>query len=228
MPMPIHFGQVNAAHYAPGGPTYVFCPAIEAGQATSWGIAMFNRHVLSVALVVSGALALTACGPDDGDMATPGSSASPSQSATAKPAGDDKGKDGCPTLAKGHKLIWVHNVEGAMANIIARDAKMLCNTKMDEGAFYHPEGPLKTYSFDMNSKVTVVGKDGPEVRPATNTGKTLSGIGHVKECADPNHKQYDSGQSKDKIDEYCMGQNYYDVVVGPDNKITEMTERYGS
>ncbi|MEU5430639.1 hypothetical protein AB0H73_34250 [Streptomyces olivoreticuli] len=115
-----------------------------------------------------------------------------------------------------------------MANVVARDAKVSCNTEMNEGAFYHPEGPLKTYSFDPGSKVTVLGENGPEVRPATNTDKTLSGIGHVKECADPDHKQYDSGQSKQKSTEHCAGQNYYEVAVGPDNKITEMSERSGS
>lgn len=200
-----------------------------AGRST-WGNTISIRHVLAAALLVSGALTLTACGPDDGGKASsaPSSSASPAVSASAKPAGGGKSKDPCGPLTKGHKLIRVDHVEGAMANVIAQDAKVSCNTEMDEGAFYRAEGPAKTYSFDPQGKVTVIGKNGPEARPATNSGTTLSGIGHVKECADPGHKQYDSGQSKQKSDEYCAGQNYYDVAVGPDDKITEMTELYGS
>ncbi|MFE1805253.1 hypothetical protein [Streptomyces sp. NPDC059533] len=129
---------------------------------------------------------------------------------TAKPVAGVKGKDGCPTPAKGHKLIWFDHVEGAMADVIAKDAKVTCDTAMGEGAFYRPDGGLKTYAFDPNAKVAVLGKNGPEARPATNTDKTLSGIGHVKECADPEQK------------------HSYDVVVGPGSKITEMAGLSGS
>ncbi|GGP59139.1 hypothetical protein [Streptomyces abikoensis] len=197
---------------------------------------MSIRHVVTAALVVSGALALTACGPTDegGKNDEKGSaSAAPSQ----QPAdGKDKGKskdksdykDPCAPLPKGHKLIKVNSVEGAMNNIIAQDAKVSCNTKMDEGAFYRPEGPTYTYAFDNeNAKVTVLSLDGPQVRPTKPTDKTLSGIGHVKECADPNHQQYDN-QSKADHKEWCAGQNYYNVTLGPDKKIIEMVELSGS
>ncbi|MGW2369049.1 hypothetical protein ACWCZ5_26140 [Streptomyces sp. NPDC001667] len=230
----VHGDRIRPGHRpwrrAPGGRTRIFTPGHGAGRST-WGNTISIRHALAAALVVSGALTLTACGPDDGGKASsgPSSSASPARSAApAGPADSGRSKDPCGPLPKGHKLVRVDHVEGAMANVIAQDAKVSCNTKMDEGAFYRPDGPTKTYSFDPQAKVTVIGKNGPEARPAANTGTTLSGIGHVKECADPDHKQYDSGQSKQKSDEYCAGQNYYDVAVGPDNKITEMTELYGS
>lgn len=197
---------------------------------------MSIRHVVTAALVVSGALALTACGPTDegGKNDDKGSaSAAPSQ----QPAdGKDKGKskdksdykDPCAPLPKGHKLIKVNSVEGAMNNIIAQDAKVSCNTKMDEGAFYRNEGPTYTYAFDNeNAKVTVLSLDGPQVRPTKPTDKVLSGIGHVKECADPNHQQYDN-QGKADHKEWCAGQNYYNVTLGPDKKIIEMVELSGS
>ncbi|WP_424886860.1 hypothetical protein [Streptomyces sp. XH2] len=196
---------------------------------------MSIRHVVAAALVVSGALALTACGPtEDGgkDDAKGSASAAPSQPTGGKGDKGDKGKDGykdpCAPLPKGHKLIKVNVVEGAMNNIVAQDAKVSCNTKMDEGAFYRPEGATNTYAFDNDhAKVTVIGQDGPEVRPARPTDKVLSGIGHVKECADPNHEQYDN-QSKADHKEWCAGQNYYNVTLGPGNKITEMVELSGS
>ncbi|MFF4159678.1 hypothetical protein [Streptomyces sp. NPDC001678] len=201
---------------------------------------MSIRHVVAAALVVSGALALTACGPtEDGgkDDAKGSASAAPSQQPAdgkdqGKSKGKDKGKsdykDPCAPLPKGHKLIKVKSVEGAMNNIIAQDAAVSCNTKMDEGAFYRNEGPTNTYAFDNeHAKVTVLSLNGPEVRPTKPTDKTLSGIGHVKECADPNHQQYDN-QSKADHKEWCAGQNYYNVTLGPGNKITEMVELSGS
>lgn len=190
---------------------------------------MSIRHVVTAALVVSGALALTACGPtDDGGK---NDAKGPASAAPSQPTGD-KGKSGykdpCAPLPKGHKLIKVNSVEGAMNNIVAQDAKVSCNTKMDEGAFYRAEGATNTYAFDNeNAKVTVLSLNGPEVRPTKPTDKTLSGIGHVKECADPNHQQYDN-QSKADHKEWCTGQNYYNVTLGPGNKITEMVEVSGS
>ncbi|MEV5380541.1 hypothetical protein [Streptomyces nondiastaticus] len=205
---------------------------------------MSIRHVVTAALVVSGALALTACGPtEDGgkDDAKGSASSAPAQPAGGKGDGKGdkgdkgkggKGKDGytdpCAPLPKGHKLIKVMSVEGAMNNIVAQDAKVSCNTKMDEGAFYRPEGATNTYAFDNDhAKVTVLTLDGPQVRPTRPTEKVTSGIGHVKECADPNHEQYDN-QSKADHKEWCAGQNYYNVTLGPGNKITEMVELSGS
>ncbi|GAA2713888.1 MULTISPECIES: hypothetical protein [Streptomyces] len=203
---------------------------------------MSIRHAVAAALLVSGALTLTACGPTDDDGGKNDAKGSAS-AAPSKPTGDKggkgdkdgkggKGKDGykdpCAPLPKGHKLIHVNLVEGAMNNIVAQDAKVSCNTKMDEGAFYRPEGETRTYAFDNdNAKVTVLTLDGPQARPTKPTGTAMSGIGHVKECADPNHQQYDN-QSKADHKEWCAGQNYYDVTIGPGNKITEMTELSGS
>ncbi|GHF45657.1 MULTISPECIES: hypothetical protein [Streptomyces] len=116
-----------------------------------------------------------------------------------------------------------------MNNVVAQNAKMTCNPSSHQGATYHPEGGFTTYHWKPGSKVVIIGKNGPEDRSATaEFDEKLSGIGHVKECADPDHQQYDSGQTKADHKEYCYGQNFYDVVVGADDTITEMTELYGS
>ncbi|MEU1312906.1 hypothetical protein ABZ419_28985 [Streptomyces cinnamoneus] len=194
------------------------------------------RHVFATALFVSAALGLTACGPEDDKSADSGSESSESAAAApqqadkgGRPGGrrDDRGGAGsranCPTLAQGHKVVWVSNVEGAMNNVIAKDSK--CNPTAS-GATYRPEGALKTFSFSPDAKVTVITKDqGQQVRTDKEGPKT--GIAHVKTCADPDSKQYDGGQAqKTKGDEFCWGANFYDVAVGSDNKITEMTEVY--
>ncbi len=193
------------------------------------------RHVFATALFVSAALGLTACGPEDDKSAESGSEPSqvaeaPQQSDQgARPGGrrNDRGANGnrgnCPTLAEGHKVIWVSNVEGAMNNVIAKDSK--CNPTAS-GAAYRPEGALKTFSFSPDAKVTVITKDqGQQARTDKEGPKT--GIAHVKTCADPDGKQYDGGQAqKTKGDEFCWGANFYDVAVGSGNKITEMTEIY--
>lgn len=178
--------------------------------------------------VASALFVLTGCGPDDTGAAddapsattqAPGKAATPAAaSATASPPSD------CPTLAPGHRYIWVNNVEGAMNNVIAKDAKAECDPQMNEGAAYHPVGALKTFAFSPTAKVTVIAKNGPEVRgeiPGTKTG-----IAHVKTCADPEGKTYDGSQSQ-RGDEFCAGQNFYDVALHGDT-ITEMTELYGS
>lgn len=203
------------------------------------GIEISTRRIFAAALLVTSALTLTACGPNDKkDDKSSGSSAA-SQPATDKgDRGDkndkaDKGKGGdkkgdCPTIAKGHKVIKVGGVEGAMNNVVAQNAKMVCDPAMHQGATYHPEGGFKTYHWKSGSKVTIIGKNGPEDRSAQTDDDKLTGIGHVKECADPDHQGYDSGQTKADHKEYCYGQNFYDVAVGSDDTITEMTELYGS
>ncbi|NUS14208.1 MAG: hypothetical protein HOY69_22850 [Streptomyces sp.] len=190
-------------------------------RAEIGGSTISTRKILAAIAVASAALALTACGPDDPAATDTGSptAAAKSPSPKASQAGDS-----CPTLAPGHTYIWVNYVEGAMNNVIARKAEAQCDPKMNEGAAYHPVGPVKTYAFSLDAKVTVIGKNGPEARgekPGTDTG-----IGHVKTCADPDGKTYDGGQAP-KTDEYCYGQNYYDVVLDGDT-ITQMTEVYGS
>jgi hypothetical protein len=194
------------------------------------------RHALTTAVLVSAALTLTACQPgetDDtgaGGSRVGGSSSSPSASASPNPnpspsasAVADPGS--CPTLAEGHKVIWVKNVEGAMNNVIAKDAKRYCDPKSDAGASYQPVGDLKTYSIASgDTKVTVISKkEGKQKALTAQDG----GIAHVKTCADPNGTSFDGGQaSADTSD--CWGMNFYDVAVGADNKITEMTELYSS
>ena len=187
----------------------------------------FIRHALTTAVLVSAALTLTACQPGESDdtgsaggSASP--SASPSASASASAAAD---RGSCPTIAEGHKVIWVDNVEGAMNNVIAKDAKMHCDPKSDAGAAYEPVGDPKTYSIASGAtKVTVISKKDSKQKTLTAQG---GGIAHVKTCADPDGTSYDGGQaSADTSD--CWGMNFYDVAVGSDNKITGMTEIYSS
>ncbi|WP_406330247.1 hypothetical protein [Streptomyces sp. NBC_00203] len=179
------------------------------------------------------ALTLTACQPgetDDtgaaGSSASPSATASAGATATASPAASASADNGsCPTIAKGHKVIWVNNVEGAMNNVIAKDAKMHCDPKSDAGAAYEPVGEVKTYSMASgDTKVTVISKNDMKQKALTAQD---GGIAHVKTCADPNGTSYDGGQaSADTSD--CWGMNFYDVAVGADNKITAMTEVYSS
>ncbi|MFI2077819.1 hypothetical protein [Streptomyces triculaminicus] len=199
---------------------------------------MAVRHVFASALVIAGALALTACGPDE-DTGASGPSVTPPHSATAQPSakssaggGDVRGKGSCPTPKPGHKVIWVNNVEGAMNNVIAKDTKMACDPSSNAGASYHPVGELKTYTLDPNARFVLITKDGGGKIPGPKAGPG-SGVAHVKTCADPDGKQYDGGQQKQnqqktKDGEFCWGMNFYDVTVGSDNKITEMTEVFSS
>ncbi len=193
------------------------------------------RHAVRAALLVSAALTLTACGPDDGGTAAPAASDSsaaavgkPAAGASSAPTGGgaksgSKG-DGCPALAPGHRFIHVDHVEGAMNNIVASEARQSCSS-MGEGAFYHPVGALKTFAFSVDSKVTVIGKDGPKVTHS-GSGGADGGIAHVKSCADPKGKQYMAAPLPKGY--FCYGQNNYDVAVDSHNAITEMTELYGS
>ncbi|KAK1179636.1 hypothetical protein B7755_016685 [Streptomyces sp. NBS 14/10] len=188
----------------------------------------FKRSILATAVLASAALALTACGPKDSGAKGRSSS---SASHAAKKVGKKSKKKAkrtngdCPTIATGHKVIWVNNVEGAMNNIIAKGAKMHCDPKSHAGASYQPIGQLNTYSVASgDTKVTIISKK-------ASTQKTLTaqygGIAHVKTCADPNGKSYDGGQTKADTGD-CWGLNFYDVAVDSNNKITQMTEIYAS
>ncbi|MEV5511108.1 hypothetical protein [Streptomyces orinoci] len=184
--------------------------------------------MLTAALLITGALTMTACGPDDSGKkddasSSASSTAAPSNGKEKQDGSADKKKGDCPVIAKGHKVIQVTGVEGAMNNVLAKDAKMACSPSMNEGASYHPSGPVKTYHWTPQAKMTVITKDGPKQVDA-------HGIGHVKTCADPDGKQYDGGQTKpqDRAKEFCNGGNFYDVVVGSGDTITEMTELYSS
>ncbi|MDH6120892.1 hypothetical protein [Kitasatospora sp. GAS204B] len=195
------------------------------------------RHVLSAALLVSAALALTACGPDDTTTANAGASspAAASKPAAAPTSGAGKsaaptsskggGKGDCPTLAPGHKYIWVDHLEGAMNNVVAADAQAHCDPTMNEGAAYSHGDTLKTYGLSLDAKITIIAKDGPKTVVAKN-GDRYTGIAHVKACADPNGGQLDG--AKLPTGYFCAGQNFFDVVIDSHNTVTEMTEVYGS
>ncbi|MEU8827318.1 hypothetical protein [Streptomyces sp. NPDC048636] len=197
-------------------------------RARTTGVIISIRHVLATAALVSAALALTACGPEDDSSSGADSTASAGAEGAAKDAKggkDDQGKGNCPTLAKGHKVIWVNNVEGAMNHVLAKDATPHCDPKSQAGAAYEATGEVKTYSVASGTaKVTVISKkDGKRHALTAQKG----GIAHVKTCADPKGEHYDGGQSETNAED-CWGQNFYDVAVGSGNKITEMTELYSS
>ncbi|MDH6108292.1 hypothetical protein P3T36_004243 [Kitasatospora sp. MAP12-15] len=207
------------------------------------GFTISTRHVISVALLVSAALALTACGPDDptatnaagsSPAAAPPSAAASKQGAAPTTGGGKSatptsskgaGKSDCPTLAPGHRYIWVDHLEGAMNNVVAADAQAHCDPTMNEGAAYSHNGTLKTYGLSLDAKITVIAKDGPKTVIAKN-GDLYTGIAHVKACADPNGAQLDG--AKLPAGYFCAGQNFFDVVVDSHNTITEMTELSGS
>ncbi|MEU5614023.1 hypothetical protein AB0H03_35855 [Streptomyces sparsogenes] len=194
----------------------------------------FNRSFFATAVLVSAALTLTACGPKDTGSTGSKRGSSSSSGHSAKKVGKENGKKAkktkkstgdCPTIGTGHKIIWVNNVEGAMNNIIAKDARMHCDPKSQAGASYQPIGQLNTYSVASGAtKVTIISKKDSRQKALTAQN---GGIAHVKTCADPDGKSYDGGQTKADTSD-CWGQNFYDVAVDKNNKITQMTEIYGS
>lgn len=180
-------------------------------------------------MLVAAALTLTACNGGGS-----GSSHS-SRSHSAKKSGKVKnGKrikkssktsnSGCSTSTNGRKVIWVNNVEGAMNNIIAKNAKRRCNTTSQQGT-YQAVGALHTYSVASGgSKVTIISrKDSAQKALTAQNG----GIAHIKTCADPKGRQYDGGQAKADAGD-CWGLNFYEIKVDSNGKITEMTEIYAS
>ncbi|WKX71908.1 hypothetical protein [Streptomyces sp. XD-27] len=177
------------------------------------------RRALAAAVLVSAAFTLTAC-QDDGGTET---DASATASSKPKPHGDPATPDGggdCHKVAPGNKVIWVNNVEGAMNNVIAKEAKDACTATSPGGSAYHPVGELKTFALSPDAKVTVnepnyTDKKGPH-----------SGLAHVKLCADPNGENYDGGQAKTPEGLSCTG-NFYEVALDG-NTITKMTELYSS
>ncbi|MEU9114885.1 hypothetical protein AB0D04_24635 [Streptomyces sp. NPDC048483] len=205
------------------------------------------RCVLAAAGIASLAVSLTACGPKDDKSAAPGSSASANPTDAGKNVGDreaggkenDNGKAGktpgqgsqkrnndsmCFPLKPGHQIIWVRNVEGAMANVIAKQAKKGCLEDGGNDPHFYSYGTLKTYAFDMNAKVTIINDELYNEKALANKPGTRTGIGHVKTCADPNHETWDGGQAPKDDKEYCYGKNFYDVVLDSKGTITEMHE----
>ncbi|NUS87126.1 MAG: hypothetical protein HOY75_31570 [Streptomyces sp.] len=139
--------------------------------------------------------------------------------------GNGNGNGGCSTTANGRKVIWVNNVEGAMNNIIAKNAKRQCTTSSHQNKAYRAVGTLHTYSVASGgAKVTIISKKDSTQRALTAQN---GGIAHIKTCADPSGKQYDGGQSKVDASD-CWGRNFYEITVDGDGKITKMTEIYAS
>lgn len=188
------------------------------------------RPFFATAVLVTAALTLTAC-----SGGSSGSSHS-SRSHAAKKANKKKygkkiknggrnGTSNCSTTTNGRKVIWVNNVEGAMNNIIAKNAKRKCTTSSHQGKAYRAVGALHTYSVASGgAKVTIISKKDSTQRALTAQN---GGIAHIKTCADPTGKQYDGGQSKVDASD-CWGRNFYEITVDGDGKITAMTEIYAS
>ncbi|AOR34119.1 hypothetical protein BFF78_26450 [Streptomyces fodineus] len=177
------------------------------------------RHALVTAVLAGAALTLTACQPD-GTGAAGDTGSSPT--ATASPAAHGGGKQSsCPVPAKGHKIILVESVSGAMNTITAKDARMICSTT-GEGASYRPAGHESTYLAQPDAPIKVISRKTGKQR---QMGAAHGGIAHVRVCADGTAQDTATAPA-DTSD--CYGQNYYDVAVDNTGKLTEMTELYGS
>ncbi|MGW0879461.1 hypothetical protein [Streptomyces sp. NPDC002671] len=178
------------------------------------------------------ALTLTACQPDDGaaDGASTPPAASASASSTAgapaastSPSGkaSPSAKSACHTLAPGHKYVLVESVSGAMNTLTVKDAKQNCNP--DEGAFYEVVNREHEYlveSGDTPINVLHVKEKGPAQMTAAK-----GGLEHIRICVN-GYAQETATKKADTSD--CYGENFFDIAVGSDGKITEMTELYGS
>ncbi|MEU3192188.1 hypothetical protein ABZ686_16490 [Streptomyces sp. NPDC006992] len=185
------------------------------------------RAISAVAALVAALIPLTACDPPADTSADGGnpSSASPGAATEDGEDGKDEKGDSCPTPAPGHKVIWVHHVEGAMNTVVAKEAKAECRAGSQEGASYHPVGKFKNYRPASGStQITVISKKESKQKKLTARN---GGIAHVKTCADPDGKQFDGGQRKADTSD-CWGLNFYDVKIDRENRITSMTEVYSS
>ncbi|MER6331445.1 hypothetical protein ACF09H_00130 [Streptomyces sp. NPDC014983] len=170
------------------------------------------RHALVAAVLGCAALTLTACEPDDtgaADGTVPTASASPGA------------KGACPTLAPGHAYVKVESVSGAMNTLTTKGATQRCNP--DEGAFYQANGKEHAYVVESgDTPVTVIHM---KEKGAGRTTAAHGGLQHIRVCVNGTAQDTDTAKA-DTGD--CYGQNYFDVAVGGDGKITEMTELYGS
>jgi len=173
-----------------------------------------TRRALAVAVLASAALTLTACQPDD--TGATGGTDTPSASASDPAKGGGKGA--CPTIAKGHKVVRVESVSGAMNTITAQDTT--CNPGSGQGASYAPvkgkEGEYTVVSED--TEVTILSKKSG--KPKTFTARN-GGVQHVRVCA--NGTEQDTATTPADTSD-CWGPNLYDIAVGPGGKITKMTE----
>ncbi|WP_225831914.1 hypothetical protein [Streptomyces sp. NK08204] len=183
------------------------------------------RHALVTAVLGCAALTLTACQPDDDGAADgvtpPAATASRTAGAPAASASPST-KSACPTLAPGHKYVLVESVSGAMNTLTTKDAKQNCNP--DEGAFYDADkGKEHEYLVESDdTPITVLHLK--EKGPAKMTARN-GGLEHIRICVN-GYAQETATKKADTSD--CYGENFFDVAVGSDGKITEMTELYGS
>ncbi|MFC0602115.1 hypothetical protein [Streptomyces palmae] len=181
------------------------------GRACSiGGFDISIRHAFTAVLLASAALTLTACDPESdsgsGSDASPGAAAS-SQGTAAQD---------CPTPAAGHMFLKVSGVEGAMNNIIAREAKADCGS----GVTYTATGEEKYYRFSPEGKVTVL----REPRAGDSDGPRYTGLGHVKMCAASGKTDdYDAGQREPENPKSCHG-DIWDVTMDAQHTITQMAE----
>ncbi|MFE9388623.1 hypothetical protein [Streptomyces sp. NPDC006784] len=188
------------------------------------------RAIPAVTALVAVLIPLAACDPAADTSAGDGTASSASPGAAARDGKDRKdGKDekgsSCPTPAPGHKVIWVHHVEGAMNTVVAKEAKAECRDGSQEGASYHPVGEFENYRpASGGTQITVISKKESKQKKLTARN---GGIAHVKTCADPDGKQFDGGQRKADTSD-CWGLNFYDVKIDSENRITSMTEVYSS
>ncbi|MFH8370324.1 hypothetical protein [Streptomyces sp. NPDC018031] len=112
-------------------------------------VRLTTRRVLSGALLVSAALALTACGPEDdtaGDSGGGASASAPSKGKTADEGPADEAGGDCgqpPKLPAGHKMIEIAErpTKGSMT---AKDAEPECTPN---DFVYHGKGEPKYYLF---------------------------------------------------------------------------------
>ena len=184
-------------------------------------------RVLGVALLVSAALTTAACGSggDSAASGAPSSSAGSSQAAatSAPPTSSPSAAGGgCRTPAAGHEIVHISQVDGVMATVTGKDATMTCSGPAPQDASFRVTGTEKVLGVAAGiSSVTVITKAGRQARTVKE-----GGLAHVQVCADPHGSA--GGTPIDSSHEYCYGRNYYDIVVGPDHRITAMTELYGS
>ncbi|KUJ64993.1 hypothetical protein ACZ90_52560 [Streptomyces albus subsp. albus] len=149
---------------------------------------------------------MTACDPESDN----GSDSSPSSGASKGVVAHD-----CPKPAAGHKFLEVSGIEGAMNNVIAKEAKATC----DNGVTYTATGEEKYYRFSPNGKVTVL-----QEPTGDKTGPRYTGLGHAKMCAASGKTDdYDAGQAKPENPTSCHG-NIWDVALDAKGTITQMTE----
>ncbi|TGA95490.1 hypothetical protein E4099_25220 [Streptomyces palmae] len=102
--------------------------------------------------------------------------------------------------------------------LTAQDAKLTCNTSMNEGAFFSGKGTAVDYTI----------LDDAKIEPLLMEGDTTStrSIRHLQVCvatlSDP------LGEKPQDPKEKCAGTGPYDVKVDAQNRVSEITELLSS